>query len=150
MKGKSQGLARPGAILLGMALGGALVFANGFAAFNFLPSSYERFTWEAYAAVVYTNTPTATPTSTPSATPSATPSRTPSDQENSAGSQACDDGIDNDNNGLVDCADAACNGTAPCGLPAPTTSNRALVIIVALLFTVGFFALAPLRSRKQH
>jgi len=149
VKGQASGMARPGAIIIGIIVGAILVLANGFAAFRFLPSSYEHFTWQAYAEVVYTDTPTATPTATPTQTPTHTPTRTPSDAENSAGAQACDDGIDNDFDDLVDCADSDCAGVPPCASPAPAASNRTLVFIVVLLFAVGLLALAPVRTRKE-
>jgi len=161
MRQQSQGLAKLGAIFLGIGVAGLFVLINGFAAFNFIPSSYERFSWQAYAEVVYTNTPTAapaTPTPTPgiaTATPTpgiptATATITPTDRENSSGAQACSDGIDNDLNGLIDCADPACGGTFPCGVPAPAMSSRALVLLVVLFLSIGFFALTPLRFGRRR
>ena len=40
-------------IIRGVVLAAFFVAANGFAAFNWIPSSYKQFTWEAYAGVVY-------------------------------------------------------------------------------------------------
>jgi hypothetical protein len=52
-------------------------------------------------------TPTATPTATPTPTPTATPPATP---------EVCDDGIDNDGDGKIDCADQKDCGKDPvCG-----------------------------------
>jgi hypothetical protein len=171
MREQSQGLAKLGAILLGVALGAVLVAINGLAAFNLIPSSYQRFSWEAYAMYVYTETPTATPTSTPTLTPTITPTSTPtatatitptstptatatitptpSDSEDSSGDQACDDDFDNDFDGLVDCVDGDCLGTPFCVAPAPVMSHRSLGLIIVLFVMIGFFALTPLRFGKR-
>ena len=96
-----------------------------------------------------TPTATATPTETPTAT-AATPSTTPTKalRENSAGAQACSDGVDNDFDGLVDCADPDCFGVAPCGVPAPTLSQGMTVLLAVLMATMGVGALARLRRRE--
>ena len=123
---RSQGLVKLDAILLGIGLAVVFVSLNGLAAFNFIPSSYSRFSWQAYADVVYTP------------------------KENSSGAQACSDLRDNDGDGLVDCQDPDCFGTPPCGVPAPAMSNRALGLMAVLLALIGFFALTPLRFGKRR
>ena len=121
-----QGRGKLNAILLGIGLAVILVSLNGLAAFNFIPSSYNRFSWQAYADVVYTL------------------------QENTSGPQACSDLIDNDGDGLVDCQDPDCFRTLPCGAPAPVMSNPTLGLMAALLVLIGFFGLTPLRFGKRR
>jgi hypothetical protein len=75
MREQLQGRGKLGGIVRGIGLAAVFVAVNAFAAFNFIPSSYQQFTWEAYAEVVYT--PTSTPTTTPTTTPTHTPTRTP-------------------------------------------------------------------------
>jgi hypothetical protein len=139
---ESHGLAKLGAIFLGIGMAAGLVLMNGIAASELLPSSYDRFTWQAYEEVVYTSTPTMTPTATATLTP------TPSEREDTEPG-GCDDGIDNDQDGAIDCADADCLGTPPCVAPAPVMSYRSLGIVVVLLVMIGFFALTPLRLGKR-
>ena len=97
-----------------------------------------------------TATPSATPTDTPTATatPSATVSATPAPRENSLPDQ-CSDGIDNDANGLVDCNDPSCFGTAPCGANAPTLSPRLLGVLVLALAIVGGLGVMSRRRRSR-
>jgi hypothetical protein len=51
--------------------------------------------------------------------------------------QGCSDGADNDLDGLVDCADPDCFGTAGCVAPAPAASPLMLVLVVVLLGAIG-------------
>jgi hypothetical protein len=139
-----QGRATLGGILRGIGLAAIFVAVNSVAAFNWIPSSYQQFTWEAYAGVVYTETPTATPTATATATP------TPSDDENSSGDPACNDDFDNDFDGAIDCADSDCLSSPFCRTPAPVVSHRSLALIVVLLVAIGFFGLTPLRFGKRR
>jgi hypothetical protein len=100
-----------------------------------------------------TNTPTNTPTSTPTRTPTATPTRTPpatatrtlAARENSAGDSACHDGIDNDGNGLTDCADPACSSTFGCKAPAPAMSPPMGAFLVVALAVAGLFLIRRAR-----
>ena len=96
-------------------------------------------------------TPTVPPTQTPTCTPTGTPTRTPAPFENAGGNQFCNDGIDNDNNGLTDCADPACAAVLPCGAPAPLLSPPLIVALVGILSVVGLYGLvrAPGRT-SQH
>jgi hypothetical protein len=166
MRNHFQGRVSLAGILRGVGLAAIFVAINSVAAFNWIPSSYQQFSWEAYAEYVYTDTPTATPTATPTGTPSQTPSATatpsptatttasptptPSDNENSSGDPACDDGFDNDFDGVLDCADSDCVGTPPCRAQAPVVSHRTLALIVVLLVAIGFFGLTPLRFEKRR
>jgi len=125
-----QGRARLGGILLGLVLAAFLVVVNGLAAFNLVPSSYQQFTWTAYAAVLYPNGA----------------SCETSDQchSNFCVSMVCC-------NSICDVPGQTCaTGTCVTPAPAPAVSNRTLVLIVALLLAIGFFALAPLRSGKRR
>jgi hypothetical protein len=68
-------------------------------------------------------------------------------REDSGGVGACSDGIDNDHNGLIDCADPACADDPPCARIAPAMSPRVLLALVAVLGVIGLLRLA--RSRRQ-
>ena len=110
--------------------------------------SYTHFEWEAFAGVTYpTETPTITPnaTATPTATSTSTPTATPTPpHEDTGGAQGCIDGIDNDGDGLTDCADPDCANTPPCGTAAPAMSARMIVALIAVLSAVGFW-----RARRR-
>jgi hypothetical protein len=56
----------------------------------------------------------------------------------------CSDGIDNNLNGLIDCADPGCQNNSPCIRPVPLASPLLLVLILASL---SLFALLSLRRR---
>lgn len=92
-----------------------IVLFNGFFVARLIAPSYSHFTWEAFAQ-----------------------SYGPS-EDFSAGS--CSDGFDNDQNGLTDCADPACWGTATCAAPVPTVSWPGLGALGVLLASVGWLAL---------
>jgi hypothetical protein len=107
--------------------------------FRFSSLSVSPDNWAAYAVPApYTSTPTQTPTQTPTPTPPF---------EDSGGAGACDDGIDNDGNGLTDCADPACSNVAPCAVLAPTVSHNGLMAGALLLLIVGAIGLSR-RGRK--
>lgn len=111
------------------------------------------------ATVTPTETPTATPTDTPTITPTNSPTATPTispvrptptitpPHEDTAGAAACSDGIDNNGNGLTDCADPDCANTPPCGPAAPTMSPRAILALVGVLGMVALFGLR--RTRRS-
>ena len=152
--------ARLGGILRGFALAAVFVVVNGVAAFNWIPSSYQQFSWEAYAQVVYTDTPTSTPTETPTATPTNTATPTVTETPVADGGSCatpsecqsgfCVEGICCDT--ICDqprqtCVSGTCVSTAA---PAPAVSHRTLLLIVALLVAIGCFALTPLRFGKRR
>lgn len=85
--------------------------------------SYHRFTWEAYAGSVY-----------------------PSKETGDLGNAACSNGIDDDHDGLTDCADPDCFGISPCGAPAPAISTAGLAVLLVGLAIVGPFLL---RARRR-
>lgn len=89
--------------------------------------SYGRLTWQAYAQVVYPVTESA-----------------------DLGAAACSDHIDNDNDGLTDCADPDCARVPPCGAPAPTLSSGALLLLIVVLTTVGLLGHARRRGRSPR
>jgi len=101
-----------------------------------------------------TETPTRTPSDTPTATntatqtPTATPTRTLSKNETTGGLQACSDHIDNDGNGLADCADPACAAVPPCVTPAPALAPPWLFMLTALLALVGGLGAARVLRRE--
>ena len=115
-------------IIRGVVLAALFVAANGFAAFNWIPSSYKQFTWEAYAGVVYGGSCV-----------------NPTDCE----SDFCVKGI---------CCNSACDqpgqtcetGICATPAPAPAVSHPALLLIVVLLVAIGCFALTPLRFGKRR
>lgn len=85
-----------------------------------------------------TPTGTVTPTSTPTATATVTPTPGPSEG-------ACDNGIDDDGDAIVDCADPDCRDTAPCISPAPAMSPGGVALLLVILSLVGLGALMRLR-----
>jgi hypothetical protein len=151
-------------ILLGVGLAALFVAVNGFAAFNLIPSSYQQFSWEAYASVVYTSTatPSSTPTETPTATatPSVSPTATPTVTPKIPNGGSCATGPQCQSGFCVKgtCCNTICNqagqvctsGQCTNTAPVPAVSNRSLVIIVVLMIAVGFFALTPLRFGKRR
>jgi hypothetical protein len=154
------GRARFGGIIRGIALAAIFVAVNGFAAFNWVPSSYQQFTWEAYAGVVYTatSTATATATTTSTATATSTPTVTETPVPNGGscmvpsecGSGFCVDGICCNTSCTqpgATCEDGTCSAVPAA---APVVSHRTLLLIVALLAAIGFFALTPLRFGKRR
>jgi hypothetical protein len=156
MREQLQG--RAGGILRGIGLAAIFVVVNGVAAFNWIPSSYQQFSWEAYAEVVYTDTPTPseTPTATPTGTATSTPTATPVADGGSCATPSecqsgfCVEGICCDT--ICDqprqtCVSGTCVNTAA---PAPAVSHRTLLLIVALLVAIGCFALTPLRFGKRR
>jgi hypothetical protein len=156
MREQFQRRAKLGGIFRGIGLAALLVAVNGVAAFNFIPSSYQQFSWEAHANVVYTDTPTTTATATPTGTPTATPTETPKipDGGSCATPSQCQSGFcvagiccnTICNQAMQTCGDGTCTTTAP----APAVSTRTLGLILALLVAIGFFALTPLRFGKHR
>ncbi len=149
-------------VFRGIGLAGLFVVVNVAVALNFIPSSYQQFTWQAYAGVVYTETATATATCTETATSTATSTATPTSTETPVAdggscmvpsqcqSGFCVDGTCCDticNQPMQACGGGTCVSTAA---PAPVVSHRTLLLIVALLAAIGFFALTPLRFRKRR
>lgn len=65
--------------------------------------------------------------------------------ENSGGDQFCFDSIDNDLNGLIDCADPAC--VRVCGKQAPALSAGLTIVLGVLLSVLG--VILARRRRKQ-
>jgi Putative metal-binding motif len=66
--------------------------------------------------------------------------------------EVCDDGVDNDCDGLVDCQDAGCAADRACAelvAAAPAASNGALLAGVVLLLAIGFRAFAR-RGNTAH
>jgi hypothetical protein len=63
-------------------------------------------------------------------------------EETGAGAQACADNVDNDQDGLFDCADPDCARTPQCGAPVPLLSPHKGLVLVVLLCLVGLFGLA--------
>jgi hypothetical protein len=99
-------------------------------------------------------TPTRTPSLTPSITPTQTPSRTPSEtptfaaHENTAGDFGCTDLFDNDDDGMIDCADPDCAAVFPCSNIAPTMSTPMTGILAATLALVGLLGVSRARRRS--
>ncbi len=71
------------------------------------------------------------------------PAEEPGEPETGA---LCSDGIDNDGDGLIDCADSDCFGDPACHVPAPAASGFGLFALLSLLVALGGFGL---RSRRR-
>jgi hypothetical protein len=84
-----------------------------------------------------TNTATVTATATITTTPPATPTITPTAEVGAL----CSDGIDNNLNGLIDCADPSCAGSEPCIAAAPAMSPVLLLLALAALSLIGLLQL---------
>lgn len=97
---------------------------------------------------VYTPTFTSTPTRTPSPPSSPTLTPTVSLFENQAGDFACSDGLDNDGDRLVDCADPDCAGSTRCSAPVPVGQTPWTAVLVAMLAVIGLGALYGYRQRR--
>lgn len=61
----------------------------------------------------------------------------------------CDDGIDNNNNGLTDCDDPDCVSFPGCAYEAPALSLSGLTIALAALSLIGLGALGRLRRVRR-
>lgn len=57
----------------------------------------------------------------------------------------CNDNIDNDDDGFVDCADPDCIGVVPCVQPAPALGPAGLIVGAAALLLIGGAALSVRR-----
>jgi len=57
----------------------------------------------------------------------------------------CQDGMDNDNDGLIDCLDSDCLAADPCGAPAPALSPLGLGMSVLMLLGAGLLAMVRMR-----
>ena len=101
----------------------ALFAANVFVASRIVSLSYSHFTWQAYAAIYGPG-------------------------EGGLGVDSCSDHIDNDANGLIDCADPGCAGAPNCIALAPAMSWYNLLTLLVVLGTVGLLSLR--RQRQQQ
>jgi MYXO-CTERM domain-containing protein len=87
--------------------------------------SYDRYTWAAYAGtMIYTDTEDELP-------------------------GGCSDGIDNDGDTFIDCADSDCVDNFPCVAPAPAMSPTTVTALVAMLMLVGLISLLRRRRRQE-
>jgi hypothetical protein len=111
-------------VLSGAIIAVVAVLVSGVCAPLMTGLSYNHFSWTAYATVVY-----------------------PSTETGDLGDPACSDGIDNDNDGLTDCADRDCLGVPPCAAAAPAISRAGLLLLAGLFTAIGA---VRLRSRRQR
>jgi hypothetical protein len=89
--------------------------------------SYDQFTWAAYAGpgVMYPET----------------------EDEDPGG---CSDGIDNDNDTLIDCADREdCADEIVCNAPAPVVSPTGVIALIAGLMLIGLYSLLRRRAEQN-
>jgi len=83
-------------------------------------------------------TETGRPTETPRpATPTATPEEVSDESEDPDSPSPCNDRVDNDRDGLTDCADPQCAGDRECPTAAPTASWPGIGLLVAALAAVA-------------
>jgi hypothetical protein len=61
---------------------------------------------------------------------------------------ACDDGLDNDGDLAIDCADSDCMGAAVCRAQAPVVGSTGLFVVAVLLLIIGNMALVSRRRRS--
>jgi hypothetical protein len=60
---------------------------------------------------------------------------------------ACDDGVDDDNDGLIDCRDPDCVGQFPgCAALAPALSPASIALLLGVLASIGGFGILRLRG----
>ena len=107
---------------------------------TFTPTRTETATRTATAT--FTITATRTETATPTVSP------TPNAAEPDGGDQNCLDGIDNDNDGLTDCADPQCSVLPICGVQAPAMGQSVTVILAVALMLVGAVAVGRTSMRR--
>jgi hypothetical protein len=98
-----------------------------------------------------TQTPTQTPTRTPTETPTitASPTITPTATSTPIGFgdlEICDNEIDDNSNGLVDCVDPFCYTNRACPTAVPTVSAPLVLGLILFLTTLG---LLTLRARRK-
>jgi hypothetical protein len=70
--------------------------------------------------------------------------------ETDPGVGGCSDGVDNDGDGDIDCADMDCVGIAPCVAPAPALGSTGLVLSALLMLVIGASALALRRNEETR
>jgi hypothetical protein len=71
----------------------------------------------------------------------------PTTETGDLGPAACSDGLDNDNDGLIDCTDPDCTKVHPCSAPAPVLSHAGLLLLIVLFTIIGLFRLGVRRHR---
>jgi hypothetical protein len=63
----------------------------------------------------------------------------------------CENGVDDDNDGVIDCEDPDCVGQSPaCAAPAPALSGAATALLFSLLVSVGGLGIVRLRRRVRR
>ncbi len=62
----------------------------------------------------------------------------------------CDDEIDNNNNGLIDCEDPDCFEDPACAAPAPLLSHMMVGVLLATLASIGLVGIARLRWGRRR
>ena len=111
-------------LFLGLVVTLTLVLGSSLLTWRTTGLSYDRFTWAAYAGMqIYPDTEEEVP-------------------------GGCSDGLDNDNDGPIDCADSDCADAIVCNAPAPVMSVTGIAALMTMLMLVGLFGL--LRRRQQH
>jgi hypothetical protein len=99
-------------------------------------------TWTAMSSTIITYTAGANgPVTTATAMDSATVNVPETDD-------ACDDGLDNDGDLIIDCADSDCAGAAVCRAQAPVVGSTGLFVVAVLLLIIGNMALVSRRRRS--
>lgn len=113
--------------LLSLVVASVLVLGSGLLTWRTTGLSYDQFTWAAYAGpgVMY-------------------PER---EDEDPGG---CSDGIDNDNDGAIDCADVRdCGDEIICRSPAPVMSTGGLAALIAALMLIGLYGMVRRRADQN-
>lgn len=109
-------------LVLGLVVTLTLVLGSSLLTWKTTGLSYDRFTWAAYAGMTYPDTEDEVP-------------------------GGCSDGIDNDNDGPMDCADSDCAEDIACNAPAPVMSVTGIATLLTLLMLVGLFGIM---RRREH
>ena len=102
-----------------------LVLLNGWVVVRVIGVAYGPFDWAAYAGIY---------------------------MGESTFPNGCSDGIDNDRNNLVDCADPDCRDDRACIAAAPVIGPAGLVLLFLVLLLVAAFAVrrGPGRETERH
>ena len=94
-------------------------------------------------------TTTSTPTETGTPTQTATPTTTPTVTSTPMQEDQCGNHIDDDGDGLIDCADPDCALSPLCRKPTPAMSHEAILLLAVGLTLIGLLLVRSRQRRRQ-